>query len=676
MTNFQFASPKYLLLLLVLLALYLLMRRLRSVGRGRLLRFVSQANLNRLLKSSGSGSERSKHFALWSALALIVIALARPQANPTIEDVEGQSLDIYVLLDVSRSMDSEDIAPSRLRKAKKSIQHLMDLLSGDRIGVIGFAGSSTLLVPLTSDYEIVRNILQQVDTSIIPSQGTDIEGALELAQQAMQRGAQVVGSNSGGARTNIFLVLSDGEDHGPGKLSAIDSIKSEGGTIFSIAFGTEKGVPIPVRNDSGVLMGYKRDRKGGTVLSSVQPKALQEIAQRGGGQFYFSTLEEHEIDDILARVQSSQRSGAVSTKARIYEEFFIPVLAAALALLLYSFLSLRSLATSLKKKTGIVSLLLLALCPKPASANPLSLFWNKEKKISEQSQELSREGKPEAAAEQLKILQAENPDSAAIDYNLGTYLLEAKKLDEGRKQLDRVAKDKNFFQAEALYNLAGSYMLEKKRPQAISGYADLIRRLEHKGALIGKEKEILKRARESLAQLSQEEQKNPQQQQGDNQQNQKNQDQQKDQKKDQQKPGQGGGEGDKKEDKKDDKDSKGDDKDKKDEKKPGEDKEPKEGNKNKDKDEKKPGDDKEPPKGDDGKDQQPPKDGQQGKDKQQNMPPRHGGTPFKERENISESDAKRILESLKQQEGDLQKKFLKKNGKGSKVTDDENGQDW
>src|SRR5688500_14551531 len=99
MNNFQFANPKYLLLLLLLAALYLLVRRLRNVGRGRLLRFVSAANLSRLLITSGSVQEKGKRFALWSALTLMVIALARPQANPTIEDVEGQSLDIYVLLD-------------------------------------------------------------------------------------------------------------------------------------------------------------------------------------------------------------------------------------------------------------------------------------------------------------------------------------------------------------------------------------------------------------------------------------------------------------------------------------------------------------------------------------------------------------------------------------------------
>lgn len=667
MNDFRFANPKYLLLLLGLVAAYLLLRWLRDAGRQRMLRFVAEENLKRLLVSTGSVRESGKRLALWLGLALMVLALARPQANPTMEDVEGMSLDIYVLLDVSRSMDAEDIAPSRLRKAKRSVQHLMELLSGDRLGVIGFAGSSALLVPLTSDYEIVRSVLQNVDTSVIPSQGTDIGGALELAKSAMERGAQVVGSN-GGARTNIFLILSDGEDHGEKDLAIADSIRSEGGIIFSIAYGTEKGVPIPVRNDRGELMGYKRDGKGNTVISTVQSKALSEVARRGGGQFYHSTLEEQEIEDILARVQTAQRSGAVTTKARIYEELYGYLLLLSLLSLLYSFVSIRALWQKGGGRWSRLALLPLLLLPVHANANPLSLLWNKEKRIGAKSQELSQEGKPEAAADQLKILQAENPDSSAVNYNLGTYLLEAKKLEEGREQLGRVAKDKNYLQAEALYNLAGSYMLEKKRPQAIAGYADLIRRLEKKSPLIEKEKEILKKARESFAHLSQEEQKNPQQQQGQDQQKQQGQDGDQE-KKDQQQPGKGG-EGDKKEDSKDKKseDSKGDGKEKKDEKKDGEGK--------KQEKENKPGEGKDEKKDESQKNEPSSQDGQQGKDKQQNMPPRRGGTPFRERDNISESDAKRILESLKQQEGELQKKFLKKNGKNSKVVDDGSGQDW
>lgn len=661
MDDFRFANPKYLLLLLGLAVVYLLLQRLRSAGRQRLLRFVAEENLKHLLVSTGSIRESGKRFALWLGLAFMVLALARPQANPTMEDVEGMSLDIYVLLDVSRSMDAEDIAPSRLRKAKRSVQHLMELLSGDRLGVIGFAGSSALLVPLTSDYEIVRSVLQNVDTSVIPTQGTDIGGALELAKSAMERGAQVVGTN-GGARTNIFLILSDGEDHGEKNLAVADSIRNEGGIIFSIAYGTEKGVPIPVRNDRGELMGYKRDGKGNTVISTVQPKALSEVAQRGGGQFYHSTLEEQEIEDILARVQTAQRSGAITTKARIYEELYGYLLLISLACLLYSFVSVRSLWQKSGARWSRLALLPLLLLPTHANANPLSFLWNKEKRIGVQSQELSQEGKPEAAADQLKVLQAENPDSSAVNYNLGTYLLEAKKLEEGREQLGRVAKDKNYFQAEALYNLAGSYMLEKKRPQAIASYADLIRRLEQKKPLIEKEKEILKKARESFAHLSQEEQKNPQQQQGQDQQKQQGQDGNQD-KKDQQQQQQGkGGEGDKKED------SKGDGKEKKDEKKDGEDK--------KQEKENKPGEGKDEKKDESQKNEPSSQDGQQGKDKQQNIPPRRGGTPFRERDNISESDAKRILESLKQQEGELQKKFLKKNGKNSKVVDDGSGQDW
>lgn len=670
MNDFRFANPKYLLLLLLLGAVFLLLRRIRKGGREKLSRFVAPANLARLLKSTGTLTDGTRRMALWAGLTLMVLALARPQANPEVEEVEGMSLDVYVLLDISRSMDAEDAAPSRLRKAKKSVTHLLDLLSGDRVGVIGFAGSSALLVPLTSDYEIVRSVLQNVDTSIIPSQGTDLGGALELAQGAMQRGAQVTGNN-GPARTNIFVVMSDGEDHATGDLSVADSIRKEGGLIFTIAFGTEKGVPIPVRNERGELAGYKRDPKGETVLSAVQPKSLTEIAQRGGGQFYYSTLEEQEIEDIIARVKTAVRTGSVVTKAVVYEEFFVPVLLLALACLLYSFFSFQAIF-SRKNFPWARSAAILLLLSGTAQASPVSLFWDKEKRVAEQSRQLKEEGKPEAAAEKLKALQAENPDSPGVNYNLGTYLLEAQKLKEGREQLSRVARDRNYFQAEALYNLAGSYMLEKKRPQAIAGYAEVIRQLEHKQNLIGKERDILQKARESLAMLSQQEQQNPQNQQSNSEQNQQGggQDQQN---KDQQQQSKGGeGDKDKKDENKDKQKGDSGDQGKEEEKKKDEGKD----EKDKKEQDKKEQDGKE---GDQKQDQnQPqPQDGQQNPQQSpQNGPMRRGGQPFKERDNISEADAKRILESLKEQEGSLQKKFLKKNGKDSRVSDDEHGQDW
>ncbi|RYZ98835.1 MAG: VWA domain-containing protein, partial [Proteobacteria bacterium] len=309
MEDFRFANPEYLFGLLLLPLLFWALSKLGRNAREKLLRFVSEANLRSLLRDTGGRSSSVKTWFFWLGLVFLILALARPQANPITEEMEGTSLDIYVLLDVSKSMDAEDVAPSRLKKAKREIQSLMTLLAGDRLGLIAFAGSSVIVSPLTSDYEIVRTFLQNVDTNLIQNQTTDIQGALTLAEEAMRRGAERAGDKA--ARSNVFIVMSDGEDQSADPdYSVVEKIKNGGGSIFTIAFGTEAGAKIPVRNDRGEMMGYKRNRANGQeVTTSVATKSLQEIANIGGGQFYFSTQDEGEVRDILNRMQTLQRSG-------------------------------------------------------------------------------------------------------------------------------------------------------------------------------------------------------------------------------------------------------------------------------------------------------------------------------------------------------------------------------
>ena len=205
MNEFHFANPGYLLFLLGLPVLSVVLNRFDRGARDRLRKFLAEENLHRLLLEKGTISDRGKRLAYWLGLALLVLALARPQANPTVEEMQSSGLDIYVVLDVSKSMDAEDVAPSRLKKAKRTIQHLTSKLAGDRVGIIAFANSSVLVSPLTNDYSIIDSYLQNIDTNVVPTQGTNLGGALETARDAMIRGAKNGGK--GNTHTNIFLVL-------------------------------------------------------------------------------------------------------------------------------------------------------------------------------------------------------------------------------------------------------------------------------------------------------------------------------------------------------------------------------------------------------------------------------------------------------------------------------------
>lgn len=679
MREFRFESPGYLLLLLGLVIFYYAIKKIQGRSDEALLRFVSATNLSQLLKGRTGTSSMLRKYALWLGLASLVIALARPQANPVLEERDQASLDIIVLLDVSRSMDAEDIAPSRLKKAKKSIVRLLDQLSGDRVGLLAFAGSAALITPLTSDYEMIKSSLPNIDTSMIESQGTNFATALNLALSAMERGAQSAGSKL--QRNHIFLLMSDGEDHHKEDLDAVDQIKAKNGTIFSIAFGTEKGVPIPVRDAQGELAGYKRDHSGNPVLTKVNPSSMQKIAERGGGQFYFSTLDEGEIFDILKRTQGMERLGGATIKAKMYQEYFYPFLVAGFLLLMFTFIPVRWMIEQIVtlKFGRNAALFLLLLSSTSARANPLSFLWSKERQASEESMDLASKGKMDEALTTLKKLQADNPDSPELNYNIGTLMLEGKKFSEGREQLERsLTQKENQIHTDALFNIAGSFAQEGKKDEARSNYAELIQSLSKRENRSKKEEALLENAKANLAYLAnpqndkkqnqqsngggggegkndQNKENDPKNQDQKNNDSQKNGDQKKDQNKDQDNK-EGKNDQDKKDQQNKDKEEKKDDKQKDGEKGEQEKKE-KEGQDKKD--------------GDQG--QTPPPQPQNGQGQQI---PQNGRQPFKERDDMGEEEAKQILEALKQQESKLQKKFLKnKDGKG-KLENDDDPQDW
>lgn len=622
MRDFQFAHPEYLLLLLALPLVEVFYRKSQKSASSLLAKFSREENLAQLIKGNSVG--KNFYYFFLAGLALSLIALARPQANPIVEELQGASLDIFVLLDVSASMDAEDMAPSRLKKAKRSIQTLLDQLSGDRVGLIAFAGSAITVSPLTADYEVIKTFLQNVDSNLIQNQGTNFGNALEQAQEAMERGAERSGKN--GPRTNVFILMSDGEDNEQTDLSAADMIRDKGGTIFAIAFGTEAGGTIPMRDERGFLRGQKRDPLGNTVTTKVQVKNLQEIASRGGGQFYFSTSDEQEISDILKRMQNMDRSSATLKKARIYQEYFMYPLALA-----FLFLAMPHWGAilGLFRKGAAVTLLFFFLMP-AAHSSPLSFFWDAERKASEESKALAQEGKTEEAAARLKQLQAENPDSPELAFNMGTYLLGGGNKEEARKQLQRLGEKGGKLSNEALFNLAGSLAQDKKTEEARGVYGDVLKNLRNKKELSPEDQSLLDLTRKNLAHLAQ--------------QNKENQKQQNKDKQDQN----GSGQNDKKDQKDKENSGKGDDK----------------------KDQKKEEQKKEEEKKEQEKKDQEKKDG--GNEPKQMSGQKH---PYKERDNMSEEDAKKVLEALKQRETNLQRKFLKEKEDGAKQPK-QTGKDW
>ena len=210
-----------------------------------------------------------------SALACLGLALAGPRAGTQVREARQESLDLLVALDVSDSMRAEDVAPSRLERAKLEVERVVAERRGDRVGLVVFAGEAFLQCPLTTDRGALRLFLDAADPDAVGVQGTDFASALRVADRAFDAAAE-----GAGGRPRALLVVSDGEDHEGGLVGAADALRDDGVTILALGVGTDEGAPVPEYR-RGRRVGVVRDRSGAEVVSRYEPGALRDLAGRG-----------------------------------------------------------------------------------------------------------------------------------------------------------------------------------------------------------------------------------------------------------------------------------------------------------------------------------------------------------------------------------------------------------
>ncbi len=271
------------------------------------------------LSSSVSKRKRQLKTVLQTlAVLFFVISLARPQAGQSLQQVKSEGVEVLFAVDVSESMLAEDVRPNRLEQAKAELNRLLDLMPGNKVGVIAFAGSAHLLSPLSSDPGAVKMYIDSLQPNSVSSQGTNIEAALKVAEEAFERGG--VSTDDSTKVTRVILFASDGEDQEPGAMKAAENLVKKDIRIFSIAYGTEKGGAIPVHDGMGFLKGYKKDRKGNTVLTTVKGDTLRDLAQAGKGSFYYASFGGDHLKHIVEDFSKLERSEFENSVATQYEE--------------------------------------------------------------------------------------------------------------------------------------------------------------------------------------------------------------------------------------------------------------------------------------------------------------------------------------------------------------------
>jgi Ca-activated chloride channel family protein len=274
--------------------------------------FSNSALLKKLAPNSSSFKTTLKLVTLLVGITFLIISLTNPKMGTKLKTVKREGVDVVFALDVSKSMLAEDIAPNRLEKAKQIISKTIDRLGSDRVGIIIYAGNSYPLLPITTDHAAANMFLQNANPDMVSSQGTDINGALELAKTYYNNDEQ----------TNRFLVIiSDGEDHQEETKQVAQNIANEGVKIYTVGVGTEKGGPIPMRLN-GSMIGYKKDNKGETVITRRKPEVLEGIADAADGIYIDGNVTENPVKQISEILTNAQKSEFETKQFSDYKDQF------------------------------------------------------------------------------------------------------------------------------------------------------------------------------------------------------------------------------------------------------------------------------------------------------------------------------------------------------------------
>ncbi len=249
---------------------------------------------------SGHSDTKSwlKKSLLIFCLSLMVFTLTQPQWGQEKKQLQRKGLDILFLVDTSLSMLAEDVPPNRIGQAKLEMKHFLNLLKGDRIGIVTFAGSGFIQSPLTLDYDAFMLFTNSIQVGYIPDPGTSLSEAIRIALKGFSKKK---------IKNQVIVMISDGEHHEGDVEAAIKLANEAQVRIYTIGTGTKEGAPIPLRSAEGKVSGYKKDRAGEIVITKLNEDLLIKIAKETGSLNFPATPSGREIDYIYQHMQNLEK---------------------------------------------------------------------------------------------------------------------------------------------------------------------------------------------------------------------------------------------------------------------------------------------------------------------------------------------------------------------------------
>ncbi|MDT3738565.1 MAG: VWA domain-containing protein [Candidatus Kapabacteria bacterium] len=325
MLKFQYIEYLYGLVGIPLLILiYYGYRRWR---RKRLDQIGNRVLVKSLIPDTTGFKPLLKFIFLLFAYSFLIIVLARPQIGTKLEEVKRMGVEVIIAVDVSNSMLSEDIKPSRLERSKQAIMRLIDKLEDDRIGMVVFAGKSYLQLPLTTDYSAARLMTSTLSPELVSTQGTAIGSAIELAMETFTKDE---------TKSKALIVITDGENHEDDAIGAAQKASDKGIIIHTIGMGSSGGGPIPVY-ENGNMSGYRKDNQGNVIMTKLDSKTLQQIASVGKGEFVFADVADVNLSDLIDKISTMEKDEYGTKKFTDFDDKFQFFLSIALMFLTIEF---------------------------------------------------------------------------------------------------------------------------------------------------------------------------------------------------------------------------------------------------------------------------------------------------------------------------------------------------
>ena len=300
----RFEDPIYLWMLLIIPILVLVRFIVWQKRKRNLRKFGDPSLLKEMMPDVSKYRPTIKFCLLLSAITILIFMIARPQVGSKISHEKREGIEVLIALDISNSMLAQDVIPSRLEKSKLLIEDLVDHFTNDKVGLVVFAGDAFVQLPITNDYVSAKMFLQNINPSLITTQGTDLARAISLSQSCFTQREHI---------GRAIIVITDGEDHEGGALEVAREAYKKGINVFILGVGTSKGAPIPDGNG-----GYLKDNSGQTVLSALNEHMCQQVAKAGNG-VYIHVDNTSDAQEKLNKELSKLQSGISDTV--VYSEY-------------------------------------------------------------------------------------------------------------------------------------------------------------------------------------------------------------------------------------------------------------------------------------------------------------------------------------------------------------------